>query len=230
MPPGSDNPQSFQELDPRAIAARITDTDDYSGGGTVAALTAASAAAVATLVLRLSARRKSNAHASDEIRRATDRVTELADAFYAAADDDSRVFRTLMETRREARRSGDWDDYHQALQDAALSPVHLSEHIVELLAIIDEQVQYASRFTVSDLGAAATLAHGALQGALLTAEVNISLLRSAETGSRIDPEELDQQRRNLEEDARRLTSSIIQRTRQALHPEPEHRKANQEPL
>ena len=71
---------------------------------------------------------------------------------------------------------------------AAKTPSDICQHCHRLLEIIEKQLPIASRFTVSDLGAAAELAMGAIRGAILTTDVNIALLRE-EPGC--DPGEID---------------------------------------
>ena len=60
---------------------------------------------------------------------------------------------------------------------AAEEPIRLATEIALLLEIVRGDVSRASRFTVSDLGAAAALARGAAIASLLTARVNVALLR-----------------------------------------------------
>ena len=68
------------------------------------------------------------------------------------------------------------DSYLVALTNATESPLRMAERIASLLDTIAIQLAISTRFTVSDLGAAAVLAEGACRAALLTAEVNIALL------------------------------------------------------
>ncbi len=166
-------------LPAREFNRRIADPDVFCGGGSVAALACAGAAASALLVFRLSHRRKSNASRRDEIAQAIEATERLIEGFYAAADTDIASLQALLDAQRAAKVTGDRESYYLALERAALAPIQIAEGVEELLQIIVPHLPVATRFTISDLGAAATIAEGAARGALLTAEVNIALLRDA---------------------------------------------------
>jgi len=156
---------------------RIADPDVFCGGGSVAALACAGAAASALLVFRLSYRRKSNAARRDEINMAIAALEALTERFYADADNDIASLQALLDAQRAAKESGDRIPYFAALQRAALAPIAIAEGAIALIEHVIPHLPIATRFTISDLGAAATIAEGAARAALLTAEVNIELLR-----------------------------------------------------
>lgn len=165
------------ELSAREFNRRVADPELFSGGGSVAALSAAGAGAVTHLVARLSARRRANVAAADELASSIDAIEQLVERFYAAADHDLIVLDQLLAAQRALKGGAPRRDYIAALFDAARSPIELAEDGLRLLDEIERQLPYASRFTVSDLGAAAALVAGACAAALLTAEVNLALLR-----------------------------------------------------
>lgn len=167
-------------LPAREFFDQIADPDIFCGGGSVAAIAAAGAGATALLVMRLNLKRRSNAGVRDAIQQSIADTETAIDAFYAAADDDIAILGELLVAHRAARSGGSQGDYLAALTDAAESPLRMGERIVLLLDTIASQLSISTRFTVSDLGAAAVLAEGACRAALLTAEVNIALLGEAE--------------------------------------------------
>lgn len=172
----SDHTDGVAALSAREFNQRIADPDVFCGGGSVAALASAGAAASALLVLRLSHRRKSNLPRREEIARAIAATEELIEELYAAADADIAALQLLLAAQRSAKSTGDRSDYIAALERAALAPITIAERVLDLLEIVVPHLPVATRFTISDLGAAATIAEGAARGALLTAEVNIALL------------------------------------------------------
>ncbi len=179
----SDQPDRVAALPAREFNRRIADPDVFCGGGSVAALACAGAAASALLVFRLSHRRRSNAQRRDEISAAIDTTERLIDEFYAAADADIASLQDLLAAQRMAKQTGERAPYYAALERAARAPIHIAEMVGELLDVIVPHLPVASRFTISDLGAAATIAEGAARGALLTAEVNIALLSDDPTSA-----------------------------------------------
>lgn len=168
------------ELPAREFFDQIADPGVFSGGGSVAALAAAGAGATALLVMRLNLKRRSNAGIRDTIQRAVVETEAAIDAFHAAADEDIAILGVLLAAHRAARAGAGQDAYLAALTDAAESPLRMGERIATLLETIASQLSISTRFTVSDLGAAAVLAEGACRAALLTAEVNIALLGEAD--------------------------------------------------
>lgn len=173
----------FAEHSVSWIAAQVADPAHHSGGVVVAAVTLAGAAATAELVFELAARRKRNARRSGEIKEATAELQRLREQFLTAADRDVAVFQHLIEAQREAqeRRDSSHGDGEAATRlvaaylAAADSPLSLAEAALGLMRLVEDHLDLGTRFTVSDLGAAAALAHGAIGAALLTAETNLAL-------------------------------------------------------
>lgn len=164
----------------REFHRQIADPDIFCGGGSVAAITAAGAATTALLVMQLNVRRRSNAGKREEILDAIAETQAAIDAFHDAADLDIAILNELLAAHRASRSGGDQAGYLAALTRAAESPLSIADGIAALLETIESQLSISTRFTVSDLGAAAALAEGACRAALLTAEVNIALLGEAD--------------------------------------------------
>jgi formiminotetrahydrofolate cyclodeaminase len=165
------------DLSAREFNRRVADPEQFSGGGSVAAMAAAGAASVALLVMRLNARRRSNATQASVVEAGIAEVSSLTERFYRAADEDLWVLDRLLIAQRAAKRTGERDAYRAALTAAAESPIALARDVGALLARIDEHVPLSTRFTVSDLAAAAAIAEAAGRAALVTAEVNLALLK-----------------------------------------------------
>ena len=204
------------ESSSRTFFDQIADPDVFCGGGSVAALTAAGAAATALLVMRLNVKRRSNAAIRDEIQRAIEETEADIEAFYAAADDDIAILDELLIAHRAARAGGDQAGYLTALAKAADSPIRMAERIADLLATIDAQLPISTRFTVSDLGAAAVLAEGACRAALLTAEVNIALLGEADCADQDEVQQLERRTSEVRQHVVRRSASIERTTREMM--------------
>lgn len=189
----------------------VADPSIFCGGGSVAAVSASGAAALALLVLELGARRRSNAEYREEMERSMERVRELQERLYQAADSDVTALNNLLAAQRAVRKSPDRTVYIEALAAAAETPLEIGRLCVELLEIIDAHMQQASRFTMSDFGAGAALAQGAVKAALLTTDVNVVLLEE-EAGDAGDPraEALAQEAKEVLATTDKLAERIIQ--------------------
>ncbi|MEX1158880.1 MAG: cyclodeaminase/cyclohydrolase family protein [Thermomicrobiales bacterium] len=197
--------QNIAGISTRAFIDLTADPDVFCGGGSVAAVTAAGAAATALLVLRLNVKRRANASVREGIQLAIATTEAAIEEFLASADDDISTLAELLAAQRALKAGGSNDAYLMALTNAAESPLRMAERIASFLDVVEAQLPISSRFTVSDLGAAAVLAEGAARAALLTAEVNIALLGDA-NGS--DPVVV----RRLEERRAELRSKVVQRS------------------
>jgi len=191
----------------------VSDPDVFVGGGSVAAVTGAAAGSTALLVMRLNARRSSLIQQRPAIERAIHETQRIITACEEAADEDIRILDDLLLAHRSERATGDRTGYTDALTAAAESTLHISELLEELLGVIDGQVELSSRFTVSDVGAAAVLAEGACRAALLTAEVNVALLLERAPADSTHVRSLGERLRDLHSRAAELGKDIEARTR-----------------
>lgn len=171
---------AISSLSIESFHQRVADHGTFLGGGAVAAITAAGAASLVQLVLDLAARRKSNAQRRPHIEEALDRATALSRSFANAADTDALALDRLLAAQKGLKVANDRGQYQFALVEAARAPLQIAEDCNELLQIIEENMRHATTFTVSDLGAAAALAFGALQAATMMCDVNLSLLYKEE--------------------------------------------------
>ena len=158
-------------------------------------MTLAEALATTRLVVALATRRKSLAARRPEIDALLAELEQLEPSFVGAADRDMAALATLLDAQRASRAAGpDRKPAAQravadALRGAAVAPAELAEDALRLLRLVRRAVPFATRFTVSDLGAAAALASGATEASLLMSEVNLALIGEApdlaELGARI---------------------------------------------
>ena len=173
---------SLLDLPARSLISRVADPSHNSGGGVIAGLTLAGAAASAELVLRLAARRKSLADRKEQIEKLLNDVVAHRISFENAADRDIAAFTELVNTQREAKKLRDEDpaaadaSLRSAYVHAAQVPLALSREAIEFMEEVQSSLGFASRFTISDLGAAAALARGATDAALLTVEANLAYI------------------------------------------------------
>ncbi len=172
--------QRLIDLPAAEIIRRVADPAVSAGGGVIAGLTLAGASAAAELVVRLAVRRKSLAARRTEIEALLVQVSRHRELFEQAADHDMEAFTALVEVQRQAKQLRESDPLQSQamLQDAyvraAEVPLELSREGLVFLIEVEQALEFASKFTISDLGAAATLARGAIDAALLTVDANLA--------------------------------------------------------
>ena len=211
MSPGEAQHVPFGDQSISQIAAQVADPAHHSGGVAIAAVTLAGASGAAELVLTLAARRKANAARRDEIEQTIAGVRELRGRFLDAADRDIEAFQRLMDLQRQQKESGqrDQERLNQAYLDAAASPLDLAEDGLELMRIARRYLELGTRFTVSDMGAAAALAHGAIDASLMTSETNLALAGESGAPGRERAERIRQEARPLDDEIQRAVQGRI---------------------
>ncbi len=165
------------------IARQIADPERPVGGGAMAGITLAGAAASAELVVRFAVRRKANAAHRAEIEEILRGIVDLRPRFLAGADEDLDALTRLLAAQRAVKQATTPEErdqarnqLHQVTVQAAEIPIALASGALNLLRLVERALPFATRFTISDLGVAAALANGAISAALLTSDINIALL------------------------------------------------------
>ncbi|HET7035337.1 MAG TPA: cyclodeaminase/cyclohydrolase family protein [Thermomicrobiaceae bacterium] len=195
----------------RWVAEQVANPAHHSGGAAAAALALAGAAASAELVLRLAVGRKANIDRREALEADIRHLRQLRDECLAAADHDLAAFEQVLlaQQARKAGEPGAGERLQQALLTAAASPLTMAERGLDLIQIVARQLPVGTRFTISDLGAAAALARGAIDAAYLTVLANLAT--TGEPGA--------EQRRRAERarlEATRLEAEIQRGTRERI--------------
>ncbi len=172
------------------------------GGGTVAALAGAMAAALVGMVGGLAARR------GEEAAEVISRAEKLREGLLQLADRDSaaydRVDKALKlpkggEEEREARRRA----LQTALKEAARVPLETAEWALEVLRLARDSLSHCPKSARSDLASACALAQAAVNAALYNVDANCLAIK--------DPEFLTQvsaRRKALAREGERLAEEI----------------------
>ncbi|MGA7669999.1 MAG: cyclodeaminase/cyclohydrolase family protein [Nitrolancea sp.] len=219
-PVKSDRQTLLIDLPARTLIAQVADPSHNSGGGVAAGLTLAVAAASAELVLTLASRRKSLASSRPQIQSLLDSIHAHRVSFEEAADRDVAAFTQLVETQRSARDLKETNPKaaHMVLQaayvQAAQAPLDVSRDALAFMHDVEQGLEFASRFTISDLGAAAALARGAIDAALLTVDANLAY---------VDDEQADTLRTQIPEvqtEAARIADRVVETARTVISRQP----------
>lgn len=200
------------------LASEVARTDRFAGGGAVAAMSLAGAAATAELVFLLSAgRRKLSDQERDQLTDAVKLCQRLRTIFQHAIDEDIASLNELMDAQsqlRAERKAGNQPSKaltqrsEEAVAAAIETPLRVARDAKRLLRTIDELQHLARPFTASDLGAAAATSAGAIQSLLLMAEVNLGML-----GDENDVERIAQEIEDLYSQSRDQAASVVAHTR-----------------
>ena len=160
---------------------QLADRTPAPGGGAVAALCAASAAALLEMVANYTTGKKW-ADREEAMKAVVAEVAELRARAAQLAVDDAAAFGAVGEAyglpkatdEEKAARSA---AIQEATRGAAEPPVQVGRVALRLVAIADEMVEPANPNVLSDVGVAAATARAALSGSVTNITVNASFLR-----------------------------------------------------
>jgi formiminotetrahydrofolate cyclodeaminase len=166
-PAGSAGERPQPDLGAESLAGFLTTLASAApapGGGCAAAVGAALAAALVSMVCRVTAARGGDPGLAEAAAAADGARSRLL----GLAADDAAAYRAVIAARRaspEARAA--------ALERATEVPLEIAASAHEVLALAARVVRGARASTMGDLWVAAALAHGALDGAAITARLNL---------------------------------------------------------
>ncbi len=168
----------------RGFADETASESPAPGGGSVAALVGALAAALGTMVANLSAHRRGWDHRWQEFSDWAVQGQAIKDGLLRLVDEDTRAFESLMAARRlprgnaeetEAAEAAIADAVRRAI-DVPLAVMRQAQESLDLLAAMAEVGMESS---VSDAGVGAACARAAVQGALYNVLINAGGLPDA---------------------------------------------------
>ncbi|MEE9270207.1 MAG: glutamate formimidoyltransferase [Candidatus Krumholzibacteria bacterium] len=148
------------------------------GGGSVAALMAALAGALGSMVANLTAGKREYEEYDGEMKEAAIRSQEMKDFFVRAVDDDSKAFDGVMAATRLPRKTdaekGHRDaEIEKATLRAVAVPHSVLNHCYEYLDTLETVAKNGNRSSISDAGVAAKSLEAAACGALLNVLINL---------------------------------------------------------
>ena len=143
------------------------------GGGSAAALAAALGAALVAMTCRVTAKHAGAAPEGRPLGELAEEADGLRGRLTALANDDARVYSDVIAARRLPVPDREPAVQH-ALERATEVPQHLAAESRNVLILCERIAPCARASTLSDLGVAAILAHGALRAGALTARTNLA--------------------------------------------------------
>jgi methenyltetrahydrofolate cyclohydrolase len=143
------------------------------GGGSAAALAAALGAALVAMTCRVTAKHAGAAPSVSPLGELAGEADGLRGRLTALAKDDARAYSGVIAARRLPAPS-QGTAVQNALRRATEVPERLAAESRNVLALCERIAPSARASTLSDLGVAAILAHGALRAGALTARTNLA--------------------------------------------------------
>jgi glutamate formiminotransferase/formiminotetrahydrofolate cyclodeaminase len=169
-------PAPLANMAVRELADEVSSSSPAPGGGSVAALIGALAAALAAMVANLSVGKRQE-H-GDQLSSLAEQGQEIKRALIEMIDEDTRAFNALMEANRmpratAAEQTARENAIQQATRQAALVPLQAAQASLGALTLAGHVSQLAIDEAASDLGVAAAAGRAAVEGAVLNVLTNL---------------------------------------------------------
>jgi glutamate formiminotransferase/formiminotetrahydrofolate cyclodeaminase len=165
----------------RGYIEAVAGGDPFPGGGSVAAVTGALAAALARMVATLTLGRPRYASVAGEMEEIAQRAHALAHELEALAARDAEAYAAVTDAQRlpaisvHDRERRD-DALHEALRAATLVPLDVARLATDVAALVAALAERGNRNAITDAGVAALLADAACRAAAYNVRVNVRSL------------------------------------------------------
>lgn len=199
---------TFMDMTLTEFQSVLASEDPTPGGGTASAVALGQAAALASMVSKLtlgSNKWESGWPIANESLIMANPILERAGQL---AKEDSEAFDAVMEAYRMPKSTDDEKEIRrEAIQEstlqATLVPLETAEHAVNLLSILPNLAKDGNANAVTDVGVAGLLASAAAKGALFNVTINLGGLNDSQK------EQIEPKVDYLTEQARTLSREIM---------------------
>jgi len=187
----------FKEYSIEKFLMELSSDMPSPGGGSTAALVAALASSLNSMVYSLTVNKKSFEKLSNEKKEEMIKFEERAKNFTKLAQSfmerDRTDFTELMESFKLPKDT----DEEKSIRSKVIkektfkameSPLDLARECLGFYENISFAVEYGNRNLISDAGVAAILLHGAIESAILNVKINLNSLRKEKYAEEIEKE------------------------------------------
>ncbi|WP_150824392.1 cyclodeaminase/cyclohydrolase family protein [Megasphaera sp. DJF_B143] len=156
------------------MLAATASKDPVPGGGGIAALTAASAAALVEMVANLTIGKKGYEKVEPMMRDIRSQAEELRIRYQDGIDEDAHAFEGVICAVRLPKDTPERTAIvQQAFKNAAAIPFALGKDIFVLLQLSEQVVRYGNAWVITDGAIAAMNARAAMRSAFYSVRVNL---------------------------------------------------------
>jgi glutamate formiminotransferase/formiminotetrahydrofolate cyclodeaminase len=175
----------------REFADLLSTDAPAPGGGSVAALCAAHAAALGAMVANLTVGRKGHEEVQDRVKEIAVACQEHKDSFLSAADEDTNAFNRVMDCFRMPRKTEEQKKARglavaEATRGATRIPLTVLERASEMLGLLTEIAEIGNQNSLSDAGVGSLVGMAGAEGAIYNVLINLDALKELEQSA--DPD------------------------------------------
>lgn len=167
------------------FAEEVASEKPTPGGGSASAYSGALGAALASMVSRLTLKRKDYEKAYAEAQRILARAEILSRALLAFVDEDAEAYRLVedahkLATRTDEERKLRGEAVQEALKKATDVPLRTAEASSEVLALVRTLAEIGNVSALSEVETAVYLSYASIQGAASNVRINLKSVKDHE--------------------------------------------------
>ena len=164
----------------------LASKEPVPGGGGASAYVGALGTALGAMVANLTTGKKKYAQFQDDITRILGEAEELMEDFKKLVNEDAEGFKPLAAAYKlpgatDEEKLIKENAIQKALIPAADVPLEITRRCVEAIKMHEELAVKGTRLALSDVGCGVAFCRAALEGARLSALININMMKDAET-------------------------------------------------
>jgi len=186
------------------------------GGGSVSAMVASLGVAMTAMVCNLTVGKEKFKDVEPQAREVLEeanalitKLEELVDEDMAAFEGFMKVFRMPKNTEEEKAKRAEM--MQKALKKATDTPMEIARTCLRALEITDKLSGIGNKMAISDAGVAAYVAEAALNAVLLSADINIPMIKDKEYVNKVEAE-----KQKLVAEAEQLKNRAVKTVRERM--------------
>ncbi|MBS3994879.1 MAG: cyclodeaminase/cyclohydrolase family protein [Alkaliphilus sp.] len=201
------------DMNVKEFLEKTASNSPVPGGGSVAALSAGVAAALAEMVANLTVGKKGYEDAQEEMKEIVIKGANYRNEFVKDIDKDSDAFNEVMaafklpketDEEKEARKNA----IQAGSKNATLVPLLVAKNAFEMMEIIEKVVEKGNKNAVTDGAVAAMMARTAVLSALYNVKINLGSIKDESF-----VEEVTKQMEELEAKVGEVESRILSKVK-----------------
>lgn len=180
------------------------------GGGSIAAMSAAAAAALTEMVARLTIGKKKYIEVDEEMRNVAQTASILREGFVVAIDKDADAFNRVMSAFKMPKETEEQKELRKIqiqnnMKKASLVPLEVAEDSFSLMVLINAITEKGNKNAITDAAVAAMMARTAVLSALYNVKINLSSIKDQEFVEKISLKVKEFETKIAEEEKRVLS-------------------------
>lgn len=168
----------FQSMPLDMLLEATASKEPVPGGGGIAAMTAASAAALVEMVANLTIGKKGYENVEPQMKEIRQQANRLRAHYLKGIEEDAQAFDGVIRAVRLPKDIPNRTEIvQQAFKDAATIPFTLGKDIFTLLQLAAQTVEYGNAWVITDGAIAAMNARAAMRSAFYSVRINLKSIK-----------------------------------------------------